>query len=75
MADMKDIPEVLNRLTEAMKDNPEYAWSWHCNMATAAHNEGLNISSSHKSAARFMWNTFGIDMSTSNKYKITQIKE
>jgi hypothetical protein len=41
-------------VSEAMLSDPEYAWSWHCNIAMAAFDEGLDHFRANKAAARFL---------------------
>ena len=53
---------------EAMQKDPEYAWSWHCNIAMASVDEGMDHERANKAAARFMHNCFGVDTSKSPQY-------
>ena len=50
----------MERLTQQIKDDPEYAWSWHCNLAVCAMDEGLDHAAANRAAARFMQTTFGV---------------
>lgn len=50
-------------LKDAMRDDPGYAWSWHCNIAMAAIDEGAPHDSGNAAAARFMQMCFGVDTS------------
>jgi hypothetical protein len=54
---------ALERLSRAMKSDPEYAWGWHCNIASAAMDEGLDHAAANRAAARFMHAAFGVDTS------------
>lgn len=55
-------PSALSKLTDALVADPEYAWSWHCNLAmpimdsTKVSHRDANIA-----AARLMQHIFGID--------------
>ena len=53
--------EAMNHLRKVLKEDPEYAWSWHCNIAMAAFDEGLDHEHANKAAGRFMYNCFGIN--------------
>jgi hypothetical protein len=50
-------------LKAAMQADPGYAWSWHCNIACAAKDEGLDHAAANRAAARFMFMCFGVDTS------------
>lgn len=52
---------ALEILSSAMRDDPGYAWSWHCNVACAAMDEGAPHDSANAAAARFMRAAFGVD--------------
>ena len=67
---MSDDTKVPNRiqaafdiLKSAMRDDPAYAWSWHCNIAMASIDEGAPHDSGNAAAARFMQMCFGVDTS------------
>ena len=55
--------EALKVLSDAMKADPGYAWSWHCNVAMAAMDEGVSHEAGNAAAARFMSSAFGVDTS------------
>lgn len=57
-----EISEAIDRLRQAIHSDPEYAWSWHCNVAMAAYDEGLDRPAANRAAARFMMQAFGINM-------------
>ena len=56
--------EALNILKSAMRDDPGYAWSWHCNVACAMMDEGAPHDSANAAAARFMRLAFDVDTRT-----------
>lgn len=58
---------AIQVIKQAMKDDEEYAWGWHCNIAMSFFDEGGTHEASNKSAARFMKNCFDID-TTKNKH-------
>ena len=61
----------METLKKAFKNDPEYAWSWHCNITMAAFDEGLSISKANRVSARFMRNAFDIDMTKHDNFKAT----
>jgi hypothetical protein len=46
--------EAMNHLKQAMREDPGYAWSWHCNVAMASVQEGMGHTEANKAASRFM---------------------
>lgn len=50
-------------LRAAMQADPGYAWSWHCNIAVASQDEGMEHGAANRAAARFMHTCFGVDTS------------
>ena len=52
--------DAVAALSKAFKNDPDYAWSWHCNIAMAAKDEGMKHKAANRAAARFMYNAFGI---------------
>lgn len=53
--------EAMDHLRAALQSDPDYAWGWHCNIAMAAFDEGLDRGAANRAAARFMKNCFGVD--------------
>ena len=45
---------AYRKLSLEMKADPEYAYSWHCNVACAAMDEGVDHETANKIATRFM---------------------
>ena len=62
------IKEVFDILKKAIEEDSEYAWGWHCNIATAAVDEGLEHKAANRAAARFMRCCFGVDMTKQQNY-------
>jgi hypothetical protein len=65
-----EVARAFMVLTRAMRSDPDYAWSWHCNIAMSFYDVALLIEPSaerHKvsneAAARFMKQCFGADTS------------
>lgn len=61
MTDSGPIRSPMCMLAEHIRQDPDYAWSWHCNLAVSAMDEGLDHAAANRSAARFMC-VFGVDM-------------
>lgn len=53
-AALKDVPEAMNTVITAMQADPDYAWSWHCNVAMAFVDAGGDPYTANQGAARFM---------------------
>ena len=51
---------AMQALSEAMLEDPDYAWSWHCNLACCAMDEGLDHEAANRAAERFMALAFNI---------------
>ena len=48
------VPDAMKVVLEAMRSDPDYAWSWHCNVAMAFYDAGGDIYTANQGAARFM---------------------
>ncbi len=48
------VPEAMAVVLKAMKDDPEYAWGWHCNIAMAYVDAGGDHAIGNHGAARFL---------------------
>ena len=57
----KHVPESMATVTNAIRNDPGYAWTWHCNIAMAAMDEGVNHMAANKLAARFLMILTGVD--------------
>lgn len=67
--------EAIKILKKSFKEDFDYAWTWHCNIAVCAMDEGLNHAASNRAAARFMKLAFDIDTTNSFRFKSTQISK
>lgn len=65
--ELKTTPKVMGQLRAALQSDPDYAWGWHCNIAMAAFDEGLDREAANRAAARFLKNCFGIDTEQRSK--------
>ena len=54
----------LEKIKIAMNFDPDLAWVWHCNFATAFMDEGAKPRQANKAAARIMQSFFKIDVTT-----------
>jgi hypothetical protein len=48
-------------LKDAFQRDSGYAWSWHCNLACCAMDEGMEHGAANRAAARFMKLAFGVE--------------
>jgi hypothetical protein len=53
--------EAMDTLKKAMKEDPGYAWSWHCNVAMASIDNGMDPAAANRAASRFMSWAFGVE--------------
>lgn len=65
------VATAMGEVRAALHADPEYAWSWHCNIAMASVDEGMEHAAANRAAARFMHNCFGLDTSKSPHYPQT----
>jgi hypothetical protein len=56
------VADAFNTLKAALQADNSYAWSWHCNIAMAAVDEGFDHAGANEGAARFMSMCFGVDV-------------
>lgn len=50
----------MQHLKTAIQADPEYAHGWHCNLAVAMTDEGVDHDTAQRAADRFMQNAFGV---------------
>lgn len=68
------VPDAFNVLKKAMQDDPEYAWSWHCNLAMSFYDEIETCESNdahvicNHAASRFMRLCFDIDTAKNKNF-------
>lgn len=60
-ANAGQVPEAMAVVIEALRNDLDYAWSWHCNVAMAAVDEGMEHHAANCAASRFMWNLANVD--------------
>lgn len=61
---------AMDILRDAMQADPEYAWSWHCNLAMMAYDAGASHGPANKWAANFMKIAFDCDTSKNEHYEV-----
>ena len=63
-------PSARQQLAQALKEDADYAWSWHCNLAMPIMDStGVSHRVANEAAARLMQHLFGIDTSQHQYYK------
>lgn len=67
--ELTPVTDAMNTLREALHNDPEYAWSWHCNLAMASIDEGMDWNSAQFAAARFMRICFGVDTTKNDHFE------
>jgi len=65
------VARAMGEVRTAIQVDPEYAWSWHCNIAMASVDEGMEHGAANRAAARFMDLCFGVDTSKNRHYSET----
>jgi hypothetical protein len=55
------IEAALEILKSEMRDDPKYAWGWHCDIAMSMLYEGILPDEASAATARFMQSCFGVD--------------
>ena len=61
------VKEAMDVLRKAMSEDEGYAWLWHCNIAMASVDEGMDHKAANKAAARFMYNAFRVHTLKKNR--------
>lgn len=63
------LTEAFDTFRTTMRDDPEYAWSWHCNLAMPIMDStGVSHEAANKAAARLMQHLFAIDTAANPHY-------
>lgn len=68
-AECGEVPRAFNTVKKAMQEDEMYAWSWHCNIAMASVDEGMNPAAANRAAGRVMQSAFGVDTMKLGKEK------
>lgn len=71
----EEIKQALDTLKLAFKNDPEYAWSWHCNIAMPMYDSfafngtnSITYFEANVAAARIMHHLFNVDMVQNQLY-------
>lgn len=67
--DQISVVQAMRVLSAAMKTDPDYAWSWHCNLAMAMYDQGCDPVQANKGAASFMATCFDLDTKLNPHYQ------
>jgi hypothetical protein len=51
----------LADFSEQLRNDPELAWAWHCNIAMIGIDSGANPTEMNERVADFMYQVFGVD--------------
>ena len=61
---------AFSKLKQQLTDSPDYAWSWHCNIAMSIFDElDTSHEQANKAGARVMRRLFGIDITEFVEWK------
>lgn len=63
------VKNAMKVVQKAMKNDPDFAWSWHCNIAMAAQDAGAPHKEANERAADFMRCAFGVDTTKAPEHK------
>lgn len=63
-----EVGDALDVLKNAFKNDPYFAWTWHCAIWSGAHDEGLADDAANRAAARVMKMAFDIDTSENAQF-------
>lgn len=61
--------ETMDTLAWYIKNDDDYAWSWHCNLAMMAYDAGATHREANIGASNFMKTAFDVDTTTSKYYQ------
>lgn len=61
----------FGKMWRLIKDDPEYAWSWQCNIAVPIMDAGVEHRHANEYAARVMRSMFGVDITENPSWKAT----
>lgn len=69
----EEIKQAFDVLKNAVNNDPDYAWSWHCNLAMPFVDEGGSHETANKAAARIMSILFEHDITKHPHYQYRDI--
>lgn len=62
------VAKLVSCLSQAMQNDQDLAWTWHCNIAVGSLDEGVDHKTANLAAARFMSIAFGVDVTTFDEW-------
>ena len=68
-AGKSSVSGLVEGLSQAMQNDQDLAWTWHCNIVAGSLDEGVDHKTAHLAAARFMSIAFGVDVTTFEEWK------
>lgn len=68
----ENVDLAFSILGEAFNDDPDFAWSWHCNIAMPIQDAGVDYMDSNWIAAQIMMHLFGVDTTANVNFDIVQ---
>ena len=72
-ADKSSVAKLVEGLAKAMQNDSDLAWTWHCNIAVGSLDEGVCHETANLAAARFMSTAFGVDVTTFDEWKSSEL--
>ena len=60
--------KLASCLSQAMQNDQDLAWTWHCNIAVGSLDEGVDHKTANLAAARFMSVVFGVDVTAFDEW-------
>jgi hypothetical protein len=67
-----DVQQALQVISKAMQEDPDFAWSWHSNIAMTAFDAGAPHAEANARAADFMSRAFSVNTRDSEAYRSNQ---
>lgn len=68
-ADKNSVSELVEGLSQAIQNDQDLAWTWHCNVAVTSLDQGVDHKTANLAATRFMSTVFGVDVTTFEEWK------
>lgn len=72
LGEVSDIATCIGIISSRMKEDDDFAWNWHSNIAMCNYDAGATRDQANEGAARFMQLAFGVDVRSFNQWKWLQ---
>lgn len=72
---MTECKNAFELFKNEIQQNKNYAWSWHCNIASSFLDQGGTHKQSNKAAASFMKRAFDVDVTKFDQWKSFDYKD